>query len=157
MQVGKLMLQLDQGMIGPGDVSRAAGAGAEAPCRRHHGPDHLRVLAHPEIIVRAPDHHLAPTVRRVPDSVRETTSDALKIREDAIALLIPQLAQGGGKKRVVVHASLPSGRVCGLYGAELYLSDRKPLYLDCCDCTRFASTSKTARMNAPQDTSKSTA
>src|SRR5216683_265782 len=110
------MLQLDQGMIGPGNVSRAAGAGAEASCRRHHGPDHLRVLAHPEIIVRAPDHHLAPTIRRVPDGVRETTSDALKIREDAIALLIPQPAQGGGKKRIIVHASL----------------------LDCCDWAHFA-------------------
>jgi hypothetical protein len=39
--------------------------------------------------------------------MREATSDALKIREDAIALLIPQPAQGGGKKRVIVHASLP--------------------------------------------------
>src|SRR6266436_2390396 len=75
MQVGKFMFQLDQGMIGPGDVSRAAGAGAEALCRRHHGPDHLRMLAHPEIIVRAPDHHLAPTVRRVPDRSEEHTSE----------------------------------------------------------------------------------
>src|SRR5260370_20224887 len=125
MQVGKFMFQLDQGMIGPGDVSRAAAAGAEALCRRHHGPDHLRMLAHPEIIVRAPDHHLAPTVRRVPDSVREAASDALKIREDAIALLIPQPAQGGGKKRVVVHASLPSGAPPGFMAQKLYLSDRK--------------------------------
>src|SRR5712672_1299384 len=97
-------------MIGPGDVSRAAGAGAQARRRRYHGLDHLRVLAHPEIIVRAPDHHLAPTARRVPDGMREATSDALKIREDAIALLIPQPAQGGDKKRVIVHTSLQSGR-----------------------------------------------
>src|SRR6267154_5286724 len=106
------MLQLDQGMIGPGDVSRATSAGAEACCRRYHGPGHLRVLAHPEIIVRAPDHHLAPTARRVPDGVWEATSDALKIREHTIALFIPQPAQGGGKKRVIVHASLLSGRAC---------------------------------------------
>src|SRR5216683_3393714 len=112
MQVGKLMLQLDQGMIGPGDVSRAAGAGAEAPRCRYHGLDHLRMLTHPEIIVRAPDHHLAPAARSVPDGVREATGDALEIREDAIALLIPQPAQGGGKKSVIVHASLPSGRAC---------------------------------------------
>src|SRR5882724_2434793 len=104
---------LDQGMIGPGDVSRAAGAGAQARRRRYHGLDHLRMLAHPEIIVRAPDHRLAPTVRRVPDGVWEATSDALKIREHTIALLIPQPAQGGGKKRVIVHASLLSGRACG--------------------------------------------
>src|SRR5713226_284199 len=144
------MLQLDQGMIGPGDVSRATGAGAEALCRRHHGPDHLRVLAHPEIIVRAPDHHLALTARSVPDGVRVATSDALKIREDAIALLIPQPAQGGGKKCVIVHASLQSGRACGLYWAELYLSDRKPLYLDCCDWARVASTCKATLVHATQ-------
>src|SRR3984893_18804204 len=139
MQVGKFMLQLDQGMIGPGDVSRAAGAGAEAPCRRHHGPDHLRMLAHPEIIVRAPDHHLTPTVRRVPDGVREAASDALKIRENAIALLISQPVQGGGKKFVIVHASLPSVQACGLHWAELYPSDWKRLYPYCCDEVRFAS------------------
>src|SRR5882724_6832061 len=107
------MLQIDQRMMGSGDVSRATSAGAEACCRRDHGPDHLRMLAHPEIIVRAPDHHLAPTARRAPDGVWEATSDALKIREHTIALFIPQPAQGGGKKRVIVHASLLSGRACG--------------------------------------------
>jgi hypothetical protein len=56
------------------------------------------VLAHPEIIVRAPYRHLAPAGWRAP---REAVSDALKIREDAIALLIPELAQVGGKTKNV--------------------------------------------------------
>src|SRR5262245_12862756 len=102
-------------MVGAGDVSRATGAGAEARCGLCHGPDHFGVLAHPEIIVRAPDHHLAPTVRSVPDGVREATGDAFKICEDAITLLISQPTQGGRKKCIIVHATLLYGRACGVH------------------------------------------
>src|SRR5262245_14791004 len=137
MQIGELMLQLDQGMVGSGDVSRATGAGAEARCGLCHGPDHSGVLAHPEIIVRAQDHHLACAIRSVPDSAREATGDALEVCEDAIALLIPQPTQGRNKKCIIVHATLLNGRACGVHSGELYRLDRKSLYLNCCDWARF--------------------
>jgi len=44
---GKLALELDQRVIGAGDVTSAAGAGAHAGCGLDHGADHLRVLAMP--------------------------------------------------------------------------------------------------------------
>ena len=59
VQVGELALQLDQRMVGAGDVAGAAGAGAHAGRGLDHGADHLGVLAHAEIVVGAPDHDLA--------------------------------------------------------------------------------------------------
>ena len=56
VQVGKLRLQLDQRMVGAGDVARAARARAHARRGLDHRADHLRVLAHAEIVVGAPDH-----------------------------------------------------------------------------------------------------
>jgi len=103
VQIGKLMLQLNQRVVGSSDIAGAAGTGAEARRRRHHCPDHLRVLSHAEIVVRAPDHDLTPAGWRMPDGVRETARDALEIREDSIALLFSQPPQRCGKERVVIH------------------------------------------------------
>ena len=59
VQVGELALELDQRMIGAGDVAGAAGAGAHAGRGLDHGADHLRVLAHAEVVVGAPDHDVS--------------------------------------------------------------------------------------------------
>ena len=55
VQIGELALQLDVEVGGAGDVARAARAGAGGVDRLVHGGEHLRVLAHAEIVVGAPD------------------------------------------------------------------------------------------------------
>ena len=104
MQVGEFALELDQRVIGAGDVAGAAGAGAHAGGGFHHGADHLGVLRHAEVIVGAPDHHLARAIRGMPAGMRKAPGDALKVGEDAVAAFLAQFAQGGGKIGLVIHA-----------------------------------------------------
>ena len=110
VQVGELALKLDQRMIGAGDIAGAAGAGAHAGGDVDHGADHLGVLGHAEIIVGAPDHDLARPVRRMPEGVRKASGNALEVGKYAVTALVPQLAQGGGKKYVVIHVILSLSR-----------------------------------------------
>ena len=122
VQVGELALKLDQRMIGAGDVAGAAGAGAHAGRGLDHGADHLRVLAHAEIVVGAPDHDLARALRRVPDGVRKTAGDALQIGKHPVAPLVTQAAQGVGEKRIVIHEnSRPLPAAFGVWTAPRVL------------------------------------
>ena len=91
-------------MIGAGDISRPAGADAHAGRGRDHGVDHCGMLAHAEVVVGAPDHDIARTLRRMPDRMRELTCDALDIDEYAIASLIPEPGEPSVKKSFIVHA-----------------------------------------------------
>ena len=54
VEVGELGLELDMIVGRPRDIARAAGAGPDGVDRRVHGSDHLGMLTHAEIIVRAP-------------------------------------------------------------------------------------------------------
>ena len=97
VQVGEFALELDQRMIVAGDVAGAAGAGAHARRGLDHGADHLRVLAHAEIVVRAPDHDVLRPVRRMPDRMRKAPGDAFEIGENAVAALAVQPVQRAGE------------------------------------------------------------
>jgi hypothetical protein len=55
VQVGQFGFQIDMIVRVAADVARAAGARADIVQRFFHRGDHLGVLAHREIIVRAPD------------------------------------------------------------------------------------------------------
>ena len=103
VQVGELGLELDQRMVGAGDVARAARAGAHARRGLDHRADHLRVLAHAEIVVGAPDHDVALALRRMPVGVREPAGDALQVGEHPVAPLVPQRLQGTREKFVIIH------------------------------------------------------
>src|SRR3989442_16007024 len=103
MQIGQLLLELDQRMMGAGDVAGAAGAGADTGCGLDHGADHFRMLAHAEIVVGAPDHDIAATLRRVPDRMRKASCDPLEIGENAVAPLVMQAAEGGAEEFAVIH------------------------------------------------------
>jgi hypothetical protein len=92
-------------VVGAGDVAGAAGAGADAGGGFHHRADHLRVLAHAQVIVRAPDHHVALAVRRMPDSVRKASGDPLEVGEHAVTPLVMQTRQRFGEVAVVIHHS----------------------------------------------------
>src|SRR5262249_54201296 len=100
-------------MVGAGNIAGAAGAGAHAGRGLHHGADHLRVLAHAEIVVRAPDHDRTRPLRRMPGCVREPAGDALEIGEDAIAALLAQARQRIGKETIVRHAAEPPSARAG--------------------------------------------
>ena len=103
VQVGEFLLELHQRMMGAGDVAGAAGAGADAGRGLDHGADHLRMLAHAEIIVGAPDHDVARALRRVPDRMRKPAGDPLEIGEHAVAPLVMQAAEGGTEELAVIH------------------------------------------------------
>ena len=103
VQVCELTLELDQRMVGAGDIARTARAGAHAGCGLDHGADHLRVLSHAEVVVRAPDHDVPLALRGVPDRVRKTPCDPFEISKDAVTPLVPQFAQGRREITFVIH------------------------------------------------------
>ena len=90
MQIGELGLELHDRMVGPGNVARAAGAGAVGARRPNRGLDHIGVAAHAEIVVRAPDGDFARAMLlagRAPHRHRKAARVALEIGENAIAFL----------------------------------------------------------------------
>src|ERR1700740_576846 len=90
-------------MVGAGNIARAAGAGAHPGGGFDHRADHLRMLAHAKVIVRAPDHDLTRTVRGMPCCVRKATGDALEIRKHTVASFLMQAGKRGGKEMIVGH------------------------------------------------------
>src|SRR5688572_33216416 len=86
-----------------GNIAGAARSGTSRAGRVGHGCHHGRVLAHAEIIVRAPDDDLAGAVRVVPDGVRETAGEPLDVGEHAVAPLVLQGLDGVTKKGLVIH------------------------------------------------------
>ena len=80
VQVGQFLFELHQRMMGAGDVAGAAGAGADSCGGLDHGADHLRMLAHAEIVVGTPDHDIARALRRVPDRMRESVPRSVRGR-----------------------------------------------------------------------------
>ena len=72
-----------------------------------HRLDHQRVLAHAEIIVRAPDRDFsARAAIAVVGSLRKCARLALEIGEDPIAALSPQFVNLAAEECVVVHNPL---------------------------------------------------
>src|SRR4051794_13781009 len=90
-------------MMRAGDVAGAACAGADAGRGLDHRAHHLRVLAHAEIIVGAPDHDVALALGRVPERMREPAGDALEIGEHAVAPLGVEAIKGGTEELGVIH------------------------------------------------------
>ncbi len=105
VKVSKLALKLDEGMIVARDVTGAAGAGAHAGRGLDHGANHLGVLTHAEVIVRAPDHDVPGAFGRMPDGMGITAGDPLQVGKHTIPTLGPQLCQGIGKIHLVVAVS----------------------------------------------------
>src|SRR5262245_38623605 len=95
-------------MVGPSDVTGAACACAHAGCGPDHRANHLRVLGHAEVVVRAPDHDVACALRGVPNSMRKTAGDAFEIGEDPVTPFVPQLVQGRREITLVIHALITS-------------------------------------------------
>src|ERR1043166_8076925 len=116
MEVGELCLELDEGMIGAGDVAGAAGAGADARRGFDHGADHFRMLAHAEVVVGAPDHDIALAFRGVPDRMREPAGNALEIGKHPVAPLVMQAVESIVEKLAVIHRKPKDGTEAELAG-----------------------------------------
>ena len=115
VQVGKLGLELDMIMGGAGDVAGAARAGADAIDRLVHGGAHFGVLAHAEIVVRAPHRH-RPRIGLFRlhalgemHRVRIGPAAALDVGEDPVSAFPVQLLDPVLENLLVVHHRLPSG------------------------------------------------
>jgi hypothetical protein len=104
VQIGELSLELEMHMAVAGDVARAAGTGADRlQCLLHRG-QYRRVLAHPEIVVRAPDGDLGADPMII--GPRKPAATPLEIGKDAIASLAPQRAELPLEKTLVIHTHL---------------------------------------------------
>ena len=107
VQVRDLALQLDVVMGGAGDVARAARAGPGEVERRVHGGEHGRVLAHAEIVVRAPHGDGPGPVRRKVLRGRKAAAVAPDVGEHPIAPLRLQCQQCLGERLRVIHEFRP--------------------------------------------------
>src|SRR5262245_37138925 len=113
MQIGQLSFKLDQRVIGPSNIARAAGAHTKTACSFHKRADHLRMLSHSKIIVRAPDNDFTPAFRRMVDGVGKAARNALEVGEHSVAPFFLQLTQCSGEITVVIHLALSDGsKVC---------------------------------------------
>src|SRR5690606_36159950 len=65
--------------------------------------DHIGMLTHAEVIVRAPDRNLARLTLGTPDRLRETTHNTFKIGKYTIAALVMELCDRFLKKSLVIH------------------------------------------------------
>ena len=116
VQVGELGFKFDDGVICAGNVAGAAGADAHLFRGVAHRRDHVRVAAHAEIIVRAPDRDISDAALVMPFGIRIGLGVALEIGKHAIAALRLELAEGAVKMcSICVHLvfsriSLPSLR-----------------------------------------------
>ena len=70
------------------DVAGAAGAGADLVQRLLHRLDDVRVLAHAEIVVGAPDGDRLGAIAAEAARVREAALGAQDVDEDAVAALV---------------------------------------------------------------------
>ena len=109
VQVGKFLFELHQRVMGAGDVAGAAGAGSDPGRGLDHGADHLGMLPHSEIVVRAPDHDIARPFRAMPHRIREAARNSLQIGENPVAPLVMQAAEGGTEELAVIHRKTCKG------------------------------------------------
>src|SRR5579862_4420205 len=99
VEIGQLALEQHMIMRRAGDVARAAGAGADLMQRLQH----RRVLAHAEIVVRAPDRDLGAGA--VVIGVGEAAGMALQLREFAVAPFGLDRVDTLREKTLVIHAA----------------------------------------------------
>ena len=90
-----------------GDVAGAAGAGAERRDRLRHRREHGRMLAHAEIVVRAPDRDLGADA--VVEGARKAAAAPLEIGEDPVAPLGAQRIEALFEEAFVVHVAAAGG------------------------------------------------
>ena len=104
-RLGKLRLELGMIMGVAADVAGAARSGADLMKRGFHRFDDGGVLAHAEIVVRAPDGDRLRAVAAEAMRVREIALGAQDIDEHAIAAFVVKPLDRGFEDAVVVQGS----------------------------------------------------
>src|SRR5436305_14586896 len=104
MKVGKFTFEIDQRVIGAGDVTGAARARAHAGRGFDHRPDHFGMLGHSEITIGAPHDHVARPLRGMPYRMREAAGEPLEVGKTPVAALVPEPGKGTGKTSPVIQA-----------------------------------------------------
>ena len=106
VQVGKLALQQHVVVVRSGDVAGAAGACAAALDRLVHCLQHGGVLAHAEIVVRAPDRDFRGSFAVVARGAGEAAAVPLQIGEHAVVSFTHQGAELVPEEAFVIHHHL---------------------------------------------------
>src|ERR1700737_2540657 len=88
-------------MIVARDITGSAGARTHSPQRLFHCREHRRMLAHAEIVVRAPDGDLGADA--VIESARKPTAAPFEIGEDAVPPLGVQCIEALSEEALVIH------------------------------------------------------
>jgi hypothetical protein len=102
VQIRELAFELHQGMIVAGNIAGAAGPGTHSGRGLDHGANDFGMLAHAEVVVGTPDDDVFRAVGRMPQGVRETPGDALKIGKHPITPFGAQPLQRGGEIAAIV-------------------------------------------------------
>ena len=111
VQLGQRALEFDMVMRRAGNIAGPARARADIVERLLHRADHARALAHGEIIVRAPDRHVAHFAGGDPVAgARKAAPCAQQIGEDAIASLGPNPGHGRLEGFVIIHCRFATVR-----------------------------------------------
>ena len=106
VQAGQLLLELDMIMRVAADIARAARACADIVQRLFHRGDHLGMLAHREIIVRAPDgDRLRAIVTMEAPRVGISALVAQDVDKDPVTAFGVQPVNRRFENLVVVHAA----------------------------------------------------
>ncbi len=84
MQIGEFRLQQQVVMGVAADVAGAARPGAAGLHGFHHGGHNIRVLAHAEVIIAAPDRHILHFAVAVASGLRKQAPAAFQIGKDSV-------------------------------------------------------------------------
>ena len=107
VQVGEFRLECRVQVRGARDVARAPCPHAMRLDRLDHGAGHGGVLAHAQIIVRAPDRHRIGRAPGVAGGARKGAAMALELGKDAIVAFALQLVELGLEQAVMIHWGPP--------------------------------------------------
>ena len=120
VEVGQLGLEQNVLMVGAADVARAPRPCAAAVERFVHRAEHIGMLAHAEIVVRAPDGDLAyfPGIG-VAARARKRALLAFDVGEHAVIAGFAQAVELLGEKGFVVHALNLPGAVASRLAPRL--------------------------------------
>ena len=103
MQIGKLPLQLNMIMVRARDIARATSPGTTQIQRFMHRSDHVRMLAHAQVIVGTPDRHQRPVAPVQMRRTRKIAGVPLQIGEHPIVALTVKAIEVLSKEGFVVH------------------------------------------------------
>jgi hypothetical protein len=109
VQVRKFALQQHMVMIRAGDVAGTAGAGATLVDRELHRFGDLRMLAHAEIVVRAPYGDFLRTRSGMAYRPGKTPATAFQIGEDTVTAFLAHCFQFVFEESLEIHCCLQTG------------------------------------------------